>query len=418
MTRSRELEVSNSSVWPKFFKQLFIFQKKEKEELIMKKIIMLLVAGFCFALYGCGGGGGGANVPPAASTGPEVTMYSPFSGQTSVPLNSVISMIFSTSLDSTSVNDSTIYLIAGNVADSTSSHVPGIPVITGVTVNFTPAAPLLANTVYTMVTKNVKNSAGQTSRLFAFTFSTGAVVTPPGTALSVLASTPVPNVTGVAIDAKPTITFSAALDATTVNSSNIRLMNGANQVNAAVTLNAAANVATIEPAVILSNNTVYTVVAAGVKDDNGNTLIAPFSANFTTTTAVVNQQPEAQYMLTTFLWADPTAGIIGTDKSNFTVATPVSGYKANISSAYPVVSGGQYQVWFTCTSTPVVTVEIKLQQNVANWADYAVASPSCNGTVNVTLTANTTDAGAWFHLNAGAIAANYHIGEIYIKKLN
>jgi hypothetical protein len=109
--------------------------------------------------------------------------------------------------------------------------------------------------------------------------------TPP----TVVSVTPANGTTGVPTDSQVQITFSEALDPSTVNGSTLELDAPGNvPVPSNVSYNASSFTATITPLSPLANNTPYTVVAHGgatdprIKDLAGNALAATFTSTFTT----------------------------------------------------------------------------------------------------------------------------------------
>lgn len=86
---------------------------------------------------------------------------------------------------------------------------------------FTPTSPLSNSTGYTAtITTGAKDVAGNAlavNKVFAFT--TAADTTPP----TVLSTSPANNATGVAITATVKVTFSEAMDATTINGTTFSL---------------------------------------------------------------------------------------------------------------------------------------------------------------------------------------------------
>ena len=110
-----------------------------------------------------------------------------------------------------------------------------------------------------------------------------ADTTPP----SVSTFSPSGGSVGVAATAAPVVTFSEAMNASTINASTVLVRNANNDVvPATVTYNAASNAATITPTAALAGSTTYTIVvkggAAGVKDAAGNAMAADATSAFTT----------------------------------------------------------------------------------------------------------------------------------------
>lgn len=117
----------------------------------------------------------------------------------------------------------------------------------------------------------------------AFAPSIGPDTNPP----TIANRTPPSGATNVPVNSPITITFSEALDPTTVNTSTIELRNASNQVVPA-TVSGFGNTATLIPTSALANSTVYTVSVRGgaadprVKDAAGNALASSESWSFTT----------------------------------------------------------------------------------------------------------------------------------------
>ena len=110
------------------------------------------------------------------------------------------------------------------------------------------------------------------------------------TAPTVTARTPASGSTGVALATTATVTFSEAMDASTINSNTIQLRNAGNTlITGTVTYDVGTRVATLTPSAPLALNTVYTVTVRGgasdprVKDLAGNALATNDSWSFTTT---------------------------------------------------------------------------------------------------------------------------------------
>ena len=105
----------------------------------------------------------------------------------------------------------------------------------------------------------------------------------------VTAFSPTSGATIVAISSTATVTFSEALDPTTVSSSTVYLLAGSTPVAAAVAYNAGTNTVTLTPTSPLANSTTYTIVVAGggVKDLAGNALVTNATSSFTTVAAPV-----------------------------------------------------------------------------------------------------------------------------------
>ena len=104
--------------------------------------------------------------------------------------------------------------------------------------------------------------------------------TPPQGSLSVSTISPASGATQVATNAAIQITFSSAVDAATVNTTDIKLTDP-NAVAGAVTFNASTNTATFTPTAALPGGATVTVTVSGVTSSGG-TALATFTSKFTT----------------------------------------------------------------------------------------------------------------------------------------
>jgi PKD repeat protein len=110
-----------------------------------------------------------------------------------------------------------------------------------------------------------------------------------GNAPTVTGVSPANGATGVAVGGSVQVTFSEALDPTTVSASTVQLLGPSGAaVAATVSYNATTFTATLTPSAALGYSTAYTVLVHGgtmapvVKDTAGNALAANFSSTFTT----------------------------------------------------------------------------------------------------------------------------------------
>jgi hypothetical protein len=119
-------------------------------------------------------------------------------------------------------------------------------------------------------------SAGRT-----VTVGTAPDTTPP----TITARSPAPGATGVSQTANVTVTFSEAMNASTITTGTVELRTSGNVVVAAA-VSYASNVATLNPTPTLAAQSTYTVIvrggASGARDLAGNPLVADVSWTFTT----------------------------------------------------------------------------------------------------------------------------------------
>lgn len=145
------------------------------------------------------------------------------------------------------------------------------------------------NGVYTYSANPTFPSASYNSSNYWVDVVFATSIGPDTTAPTVTAVTPSNGSTGVDTNTSVTATFSEAMDAASITSSNFELRNASNNlVNATITYNSSNNTVTFKPNAALAGNSTYTATvrggSSGVKDTAGNALAANYSWSFTTTT--------------------------------------------------------------------------------------------------------------------------------------
>jgi hypothetical protein len=211
-------------------------------------------------------------------TAPVISSVAPANNATSVATSSTASVIFSEAINPTTVNSSSFTLKQG------SSPVAGTVSYTGTTAVFTPAAPLASNTVYTgTVTTAVKDLAGNAlAAQYSWTFTTVNII--DVTAPTVVSVVPASASTTASTSTRATVTFSEAMNPSTLNSTTFTLKKGS--VAVAGTVAYSGTTATFTPTTALAANTVYTgTISTGAKDLAGNALATAYTWSFTTAAA-------------------------------------------------------------------------------------------------------------------------------------
>ncbi len=219
-----------------------------------------------------------ATVTTADVTPPVVSSHQPPSGSTGVSTAATVSATFNELMDLTTINPATFTLkvgstpIAGTVAYNIVTRVA----------TFTPTPGLPSgSTITATITTGAKDIAGnRVAADFVWTFTTRDELPP-----TVIANSPANGASGVLVSAVVTVTFSEAMDATTITGANfnVRLSSSGALVAGTVSYNAATRVATFTPSSPLTAPTNYTVtVLTGVKDAAGNAMAAPFQFTFST----------------------------------------------------------------------------------------------------------------------------------------
>jgi len=319
---------------------------------------------------------------------PTVIATSPVDSATNVPVNFKLTATFSKAMDPLTISGTTFTLRQG------ATNVVGaviLDVLTN-TAAFTPAAPLLASTVYTATISTGAKDLGGTALAanYGWSFTTAASAVAP----TVTATTPINLATNVPINVKPTATFSRAMDPTTISTTTFTLAQNATNVVGVVSLDVLTNIATFTATAALLANTVYTAtISTGAKDLGGTALAANYSWSFTTavaptitattpvnlaTNVPINVKPTATFgkamdpttiIATTFTLARGAANVVGlvsldalTNIATFTPAAPLLAntvYTATISTAAKDLGGtalaANYSWSFTTAAAPTIT---------------------------------------------------------------
>jgi hypothetical protein len=218
------------------------------------------------------------------STAPSVTATDPADGATGVARNRKFSASFSEAMDPATITAATVMVSApGQVS------VPGTVGYVGTTMTFTPAAPLAADTTYTVtITTGAKDAGGNPiAANFVAAFTTGA--TSDTTAPDVSSTSPADAQTDVFNNKTVAATFGESMDPLTITAANFRLTGpGGAPVTGTVTYDASSRIAALRPASDLAPNTTYTSRisggANGAKDLAGNPLASDKVWTFTTGT--------------------------------------------------------------------------------------------------------------------------------------
>lgn len=295
--------------------------------------------------------------------GPTVILSSPTNGAAGVAPGSAITITFSESVQASTVNATNISL----KLTSSGAVVAGTLAFNGTNiVTFTPSAPLVQGN-YTFTVNNVKDLGGNSMPApFVITFT---VDTTPPTVASVL---PTNGANGVATNTAVQVTFSEAMDASTITNTTILLRNAGTSalVPAVVTYNNTTNVATLTPSGPLSNATNYTViVTTGVKDVAGNPLAVQFPSSFTTA-------PLADTTPPTIVARSPGIGVgniaINTNVTvTFNEAMDIATINSTNITLKPTAGGANIAANVACNS-PCTTATLDPAADLLNGTSYTV----------------------------------------------
>lgn len=202
-----------------------------------------------------------------------ITMISsryPGEGSTNVPVDTNITLWFSSPLNASTITNSNIYLrrsgYSGNIPATVSYN------SSSRAVTITPSAQLLYDTEYRVyVSGNVKDSAGRALS------ATNWIFTTMKNDLRIIDRTPDAGATNVPVNTEIRIRFSTNMRSATINSSNIYLRRSGYSSNIAATISydSSTRTAILKPNSDLDYDRSYVVyLTSGVQDSNYNPLSA------------------------------------------------------------------------------------------------------------------------------------------------
>ena len=221
------------------------------------------------------------------TTPPTISARSPASAATGVSQTGNINVTFNEAMDAATIGSTTFEL-----RDAANALVTAVVTYDAATrvATLNPTPTLAAQVVHTATVRGgssgVKDAAGNALAADSpWSFTTGGDATPP----TISTRSPTAGATGVSRTTNVTVTFSEAMDATTISASTFELRDAGNAlVAAAVSYDATTRVATLNPTPTLAALTVYSGTvrggAAGVKDAAGNPLAVDSPWSFTTVT--------------------------------------------------------------------------------------------------------------------------------------
>ena len=207
---------------------------------------------------------------------PSVASHSPVDDAVGVPRNALVSVAFSKAMDPSTLTASTLTLTQATAAVAGAvSYSDGIA-------NFTPANDLLANSVYTATVTTAAKSLDDhaLAENYVWTFTTGSVV--DAVAPTVVSVNPTNLSPAVVVNRSITVSFSEAMNATTVDVSSFTV-SGPGNTSVAGTVSHLGPHATFNPNANLARDTVFTAnITTSVQDMAGNALASNYVWSFTT----------------------------------------------------------------------------------------------------------------------------------------
>ena len=211
------------------------------------------------------------------STPPTILSTSPSNGDNNISISNNIEVSFSEEIDNKTINSTNII-----VSDSNGNKVIGTFSYSNQVATFNPSSDLNYFTVYAVIVgTGVKDKIGNalvSGSSWNFTTSSAPDTTPP----TIASTSPSGSSNNILISSDITITFSEAMDPSTIDTTNVTLQDSnGNSVGGVVSYNN--KVATFDPANDLNYSTTYTVtIGTGVRDTASNNLSAISSWSFTT----------------------------------------------------------------------------------------------------------------------------------------
>lgn len=240
---------------------------------------------------------------------PTVVSTDPAIDAVDVPLDKVISIVFSEVMDPASINASSFHLMKGT------SNVSGTVTYSDKTASFTPTANYTTSTVYTATlttdARNMNWGFIEADKVWSFT-------TAPDVLMPTISSTsPENGDIAVARNKVISVVFSEAMNATSINTNTFVLKQAGNVIGGSVSYTG--TTASFAPTNALTVNTVYTAtITTGATDAAGNALAANTDFSFTTSgsaagLAVVGLGTSGNYVILakTAINNNPTSNITG-----------------------------------------------------------------------------------------------------------
>ena len=217
------------------------------------------------------------------TTAPQVVVATPGNGLSDVPLNAKVRIAFDEAISAVSLGGANVLVSGLPIPIESRTLSDGNRVLT-----LELASLMAPNTLHTLSLQGIKDRAGNTmASQAAATFTTGAGVDLVNPATTVVVS-PASGATNVPVGTAPSVTFSEAIDATTViygGVNGVSLQVAATSVNVPVTFSFSADrrTVTMTPLAPLAAGTQYRIRAStSVADQAGNIFPANVAFLFTT----------------------------------------------------------------------------------------------------------------------------------------
>ena len=209
---------------------------------------------------------------PSSSKAPTVTGETPSSGATNVAVSSTATATFNQAVQASTISFTLTPKggspVAATLTYNTSNY----------TATLTSNSALAYNTTYTATVSGAQNTSGvPMTSPFTWSFTTTA---PSSGTPTVTGESPVAGATSVTVSSPVTVTFSEAVQASTIN---FKLSDSSgNVLPASISYNSATYTATLTPATQWAYWTTYTATVSGAENSSGVAMTAPVTWSFTT----------------------------------------------------------------------------------------------------------------------------------------
>jgi methionine-rich copper-binding protein CopC len=307
---------------------------------------------------------------------PTIVLTNPVHNATGVAVNQAIVITFSEAMTIGTIDASTFTLKQGTTA------ITGVVTSTATTATFTPSVVLDANKIYTAsIGSGVKDKAGNALlSTQVITFTTAEI---QDTVLpTVVTTNPLANATGVARNQPISLTFSEAMDPSTVTNSTVSLKQGSNVISG--TVNYADKTATFVSTEMLDAGMTYTAtITSGAKDLQGNALQTNTVWSFTTsnntsTLAVVDLGSAANYVILakTAINNNPTSAITGDLGLSPAATSYIRGFALTDATGYATSSQVTGNVYAADMASPTSSNLTTAVENMITAYNDAAGRPS------------------------------------------
>ncbi|MBS1850170.1 MAG: DUF4082 domain-containing protein [Acidobacteria bacterium] len=220
-----------------------------------------------------------------ATQPPVVTSFTPANGSSGVNTGVAVTATFNKAIDPSSLTSSSFVLLDSNNSPVGASLAYNSSTLTA---TLQPNTTLAAGAAYTAIVRGggVKDTTGTAlAASVSWSFNTASSTQAP----VVTGFTPANGASGVSNTSAVTVSFSKAIDPTTLNGSTFQLFDASNnQVAAAISYNTSTLTASLQPTNALAVSSTYSVVVRGgtadprVKDTSGTALASNITWTFTT----------------------------------------------------------------------------------------------------------------------------------------